>query len=126
MEQVPKEWLQGLWKFVLYCYLMNCLSSVMILIKYINDFHLYFCHIYIFFALKKTTTTTKHIFFFSFFFSSHFSSFLISTRSWIEKNYPTFKKLNPKLPILVREAPNADSIVYAQYGYFLNFFCFVF
>ncbi|KAL3530710.1 hypothetical protein ACH5RR_010032 [Cinchona calisaya] len=38
-------------------------------------------------------------------------------RTFIEKNYKDLKKLNPKLPILVREATNTEPQLWARYDY---------
>ncbi|CAI9108044.1 OLC1v1007555C1 [Oldenlandia corymbosa var. corymbosa] len=38
-----------------------------------------------------------------------------STRAFIENNYKDLKKHNPKLPILIREASNAEPQLWARY-----------
>ena len=56
------------------------------------------------------------------FFSSLLSGFAyflpwFRTRSsFVAKNYPTLKKLNPSFPILIRESSNAEPMLFARYG----------
>ncbi len=52
-------------------------------------------------------------------FVSYFPLFLLSlalNSSFVAKNYPTLKKLNPSFPILIREASNAEPMLFARYG----------
>ncbi|CAN1333929.1 NADH dehydrogenase [ubiquinone] 1 alpha subcomplex subunit 2 [Linum perenne] len=39
-----------------------------------------------------------------------------STRAFVEKNYKDLKKLNPKLPILIRECRGVEPQLWARYG----------
>ncbi|KAB8228153.1 hypothetical protein ETB97_004204 [Aspergillus alliaceus] len=40
-----------------------------------------------------------------------------STRSFLQRAYPTMKKHNPHVPILMREASNTVPRVYARYAF---------
>ena len=42
-------------------------------------------------------------------------------RSFLAKSYPTMKKANPDIPILLREASGTMPIVYARFGAFSHF-----
>jgi hypothetical protein len=45
-----------------------------------------------------------------------YSLFFLAHSSFVAKNYPTLKKLNPSFPILIREASNAEPMLFARYG----------
>ncbi len=43
-------------------------------------------------------------------------AFALARRSFVAKNYPILKKLNPSMPILIREAAGAEPKLIARFG----------
>ncbi|KAH7670067.1 NADH dehydrogenase [ubiquinone] (complex I) alpha subcomplex subunit 2 protein [Dioscorea alata] len=45
------------------------------------------------------------------------------TREFVQKNYADLKRLNPKLPILIRECSGVEPQLWARYGSLPSYLC---